>query len=80
MHSRLSPPEDLDAPVRELVADLVHLVGEDVAVDICTDLLEGADPAGYADALPYLAGAPAYAVLDGSWRGYWARTSTRCAI
>lgn len=74
MHPRLSPPEDLDAPVRELVADLAHLLGEAEAVDLCVDLLAGAAPAEHADALPYLAGSPAYAVLDGSWRGYWART------
>lgn len=74
MHPRLPPPEDLDAPVRELVAALVHLVGEDESVEICTDLLGGADPAGRADALPYLAGGSAYALLDGSWRDYWART------
>ena len=74
MDPRLPPPADLDAPVRELVADLAHLVGEADAVDICVDLLVGADPAGHADALPYLAGAPAYALLDGAWRNHWART------
>ena len=74
MQTRLPPPGDLDAPVRELVAELAHLLGEAAAVDLCVDLLAGADPAEHAHALPYLAGSPAYAVLDGSWRDYWART------
>lgn len=74
MHPRLPPPGDLDAPVRELVADLAHLVGEAEAVDICVDLVTGADPARHADALPYLAGAPAFALLDGAWADHWART------
>lgn len=74
MDLRLPPPPDLDAPIRELVADLVHRVGETDAVDICTDLLGGAEPADYAAALPYLAGTPAHALLEGTWRDYWART------
>ncbi len=64
----------MDAPIRELVADLAHKIGEAEAVDICAELLTGAEPAGYASELPYLAGSPAYALLDGTWRDYWART------
>lgn len=74
MDPQLPPPADLDAPVRELVAELAHLLGETEAVDICADLLTGAEPAGYASVLPYLAGTPAYGVLDGTWRDHWART------
>jgi HEAT repeat protein len=74
MDPRLPPPADLDAPVRALVASLAHRVGEAEAVDICADLLAGAEPAGYASVLPYLAGSPAYGLLEGTWREYWART------
>lgn len=44
-----------------------------MAAQHCVDLLGGADPGDFADALPYLGGRPAVSVLDGRLKRYWAR-------
>ena len=72
------PPADLDAPIQELVRELVAQIGEDGVVDACIDLLGGADRGEYLDVLPYLTGhsfAPGAVALDPvRWRPYWVRT------
>jgi HEAT repeat protein len=74
MHPTLPPPADLDAPVRELVAELAYRLGESAAVEECVALLTGEDPHDHAQVLPYLAGRPAHGLLAGTWADYWART------
>lgn len=74
MDPQLPPPDDLDAPIRELVGALAHRVGEREAVAMCTDLLLGAPAAAYPTVLPYLAGWPAHSLLEGRWADYWGRT------
>lgn len=70
---RLPPPPDLKAPPRELVAALrTHLTEADAA-GRCADLLTGADPAGHADLLPYLAGRPGAAYPADGWGEHWPR-------
>ena len=71
--SRLPPPSDLRALPRELVAELRTHLTEAEAADRCAGLLAGADPAGHAELLPYLAGRPGAAYPDGGWADYWPR-------
>ena len=67
-------PRDLDAPPRELLAELARHVGESTASDLCAELLSGADPHDHPNALAYLAGRPAAPFLAGTWGpDYWAR-------
>lgn len=73
MMAELPLPVDLTAPPGVLVADYAARVGELAAVDACVDLLEGADPVGYADVLPHLAGRPGASYFVGGWRDYWPR-------
>jgi HEAT repeat protein len=63
MHPTLPPPADLDAPIRELVAELAYRLGESAAVEECVALLTGEDPHDHAQVL-----------LAGTWADYWART------
>jgi 2'-5' RNA ligase len=69
----LPPPRDVGAPIDVLVAELAARIGARPTVDACAALLSGSDPQEYADLLPYLAGAPAQALLRGEWPLYWAR-------
>ncbi len=74
----LPPPRDIDAPVGELVAELADHLGVRATVDLCVDLLRGADRTSYPDALPYLTGvvfdeqSPIY--YPAQWKDYWVRT------
>lgn len=76
--THLPPPRDLDAPVGDLVAELAGHLGMRATVDLCVDLLEGADRTTYRDAMPYLTGV----VFDEAsprfdparWKDYWVRT------
>ena len=76
--SELPPPRDLEAQVGELVAELTDRLGVRATVDLCVDLLEGADRDDYLDSLPYLTG---LVFEEGSptvdpkhWKDYWVRT------
>jgi len=74
----IAAPRSLEAPIAELVPELVAQVGEDAVVDACIDLLAGADRGGYLDVLPYLTRhsfAPGAAAADPArWPAYWVRT------
>ena len=71
-------PRDLEAPVGDLVLELAVHLGERAVVDLCVDLLEGADRTAYPDAMPYLTGvvfdetSPRY--HPDQWKDYWVRT------
>ncbi len=71
-------PRDPGAPVARLVAELAALLGTRATVDLCCDLLGGADREDHLDVLPYLTGhdwRDGAAVRDpASWRDYWVRT------
>ncbi len=76
--SPLPLPRDLDAPVGELVRELADLLGVRATVDVCVELIEGADRNDHPDVMPYLTGV----VLDeespisypAQWKDYWVRT------
>jgi HEAT repeat protein len=76
--SQLPLPHDLDAPVGELVRELADHLGVRPTVDLCVDLLEGADRTAYPDAMPYLTGvvfdedSPTF--YPSQWKDYWVRT------
>lgn len=76
--SPLPLPHDLEAPVGELVRELADRLGERETVDLCVDLLEGAEGTTYPDAMPYLTGvvfderSPRY--YPAQWKDYWVRT------
>lgn len=74
----LPPPCDVEAPVPELVVELVGHLGVPAAVEICLDLLGGADRHDHVAALPYLTGlsfAPGSPTLDPDrWRDHWVRS------
>ena len=72
-------PRDLEAPVGELVRELAdHLGMQAHGVDLCVDLLEGADRNDHPDAMPYLTGvvfdeeSPIF--YPAQWKDYWVRT------
>jgi hypothetical protein len=71
-------PRDLDEPIGALVRELVEHLGERGAVDVCVDLLRGADRRDHVDALRFLAGrsfdAGDSALDPSSWKDYWVRT------
>ena len=74
----LPAPRVLDAPVGDLVVELAEHLGVDAVVDLCVQLLEGADRADHADAMPYFTG---LVFEKGSpttdpkhWKDYWVRT------
>jgi hypothetical protein len=70
----LPPPQDIAAPPAALLAELDYHVGSATAALCCADLLDGAEPAAYADVLPYLCGRPAAPFLAGTWGpAYWSR-------
>jgi hypothetical protein len=64
--------------VGELVRELAHRLGSRTTVDLCVDLLEGADRTTYPDAMPYLTGvvfevgSPQFDPAQ--WKDYWVRT------
>ncbi|WP_309649950.1 HEAT repeat domain-containing protein [Nocardioides sp.] len=76
--TRLPPPLDLAAPVADLVRELAGHLGTTELVELCVDLLGGADRSQHLDALPYLTGhdwTPGSPVTDPtSWDDYWVRT------
>ncbi len=65
-------------PVAELIADLAARVGVTRFVAVCTDLMAGADRAGYVEELRSLTGhdwRPGDGVLDrDAWADHWVRT------
>ena len=74
----LPPPRDLEAPVGELIAELADHLGVRATVDLCVELLEGADRKDHPDAMPYFTGvvfdedSPIY--YPAQWKDYWVRT------
>jgi hypothetical protein len=72
------PPRDLQAPVGELVAELAEHLGVGATVELCVELIQGADRADHPDAMPYLTGvvfdegSPTY--YPAQWKDYWVRT------
>ena len=74
----LPPPGDRDLPVAVRIRELDTLVGRDRFVEVCVDLLGGADRTSYVPELRYLTG---HSWEDGDpvrdpavWRDYWVRT------
>jgi HEAT repeat protein len=71
-------PRDLEEPVGELVLELAGHLGERATVDLCVELLEGADRNDHPDAMPYLTGvvfdetSPKF--YPSQWKDYWVRT------
>jgi hypothetical protein len=67
-----------DRPVAELVRELDGLVGRDRFVEVCVDLLGGADRTAYVPELRYLTGhgwEEGDPTLDPTvWKDYWVRT------
>jgi HEAT repeats len=76
--STLPPPEPGDRPVASLIQELDGLLGRERFVEVCVDLLEGADRTSYVPELRYLTGhswEPGEPVFDPTvWRDYWVRT------
>jgi len=76
--SDLPPPDDRDLPVATRIRELDALVGRRRFVEVCVDLLAGADRAAYVPELRYLTGHPWEdddPVLDATvWKDYWVRT------
>jgi HEAT repeat protein len=71
---RVPPPRDISASPKILVGELRELVGEPAVVALCLELLHGAPPEGFRDALWYLAAQATPGVLEGGgWQKYWAR-------
>jgi hypothetical protein len=72
----LPPPRDIEAPVGDLVVELAHHLGERGVVDLCVELLEGADARDHRPELAYLTGldfGPAGHELE-AWSAYWPRS------
>jgi hypothetical protein len=76
--SDLRPPEPGDRPIAERIRELDALVGRPRFVDVCVDLLGGADRTSYVAELRYLTGhtwADDDPVRDPAvWKDYWVRT------
>ncbi len=76
--SSLPPPADRERPVAVLIRELDALVGRDRLVEVCVDLLEGAERTAYVPELRYLTGhdwAEGAPVHDSEvWKDYWVRT------
>lgn len=76
--SAVPRPADPDRPVATLVRELDALVGRERFVDVCVDLVGGADRTAYVAELRYLTGHSWEAgdpVFDPEvWKDYWVRT------
>ena len=76
--STLPRPEPGDRPVAARIQELDALVGRARFVEVCVDLLEGADRTAYVPELRYLTGhawEPDDPILDPEvWKDYWVRT------
>ena len=76
--TELPRPEPGERPIAELIRELDALVGRRRFVDVCCDLLCGADRTSYVPELRYLTGHTWDAgdpVLDDTvWKDYWVRT------
>ena len=74
----LPPPRDLEVRVGELIAELADHLGVRATVDLCVELIEGADRKDHPDAMPYFTGvvfdedSPIY--YPAQWKDYWVRT------
>ena len=76
--STLPRPEPGERPVSARIHELDALVGRDRFVEVCVDLLDGADRTSYVPELRYLTGHSWETddpVLDPEvWKDYWVRT------
>lgn len=73
--TRLPPPEPGDRPIAARIQELDALVGRARFVEVCVDLLEGAERASYVPELRYLTGHADDPFLDReAWKDYWVRT------
>jgi HEAT repeats len=73
--SSLPPPEPGERPIATRIQELDALVGRARFVEVCVDLLGGADRAAYPRELLYLTGHSTDALLDrAAWKDYWVRT------
>jgi hypothetical protein len=76
--TELPPPTDGDRPTAARIRELDDLVGRERFVEICCDLLAGADRTSYVAELRYLTGFDGQhrdRFLDeSSWKDYWVRT------
>jgi hypothetical protein len=76
--SNLPPPPPGDRPIGARIQELDALVGRARFVEVCVDLLGGADRTTYVPELRYLTGHPWEAgdlVLDReAWKDHWVRT------
>jgi HEAT repeats len=74
----LPRPSDGDRPIGLRIRELDELIGRARFVEVCCDLLAGADRTSYVPELRYLTGHtwdPGDPVLDESvWKDYWVRT------
>lgn len=71
----LPRPPDPGRPVATLIRELDALVGRERFVDVCIDLLGGADRTAYVPELRYLTGSEHDKFLDReSWKDFWVRT------
>jgi HEAT repeat protein len=74
----LPPPDEPGLPIAERVRRLERLVGRDRYVEVCVDLLTGADRAAYVPELRHLTNHPWDAddpIRDATvWKDYWVRT------
>lgn len=73
--SSVPSPAPGDRPVGAFIQELDGLVGRARFVEICVDLLDGADRAAYVPELRYLTGFSDDHFLDRqAWHDYWVRT------
>jgi hypothetical protein len=74
----LPRPEPGDRPIAQRIRELDALVGRGRLVEVCVDLLGGAERTAYVPELRYLTGhdwEPGDPTLDRSvWKDYWVRT------
>jgi len=72
----LPPPRDIEAHIGDLVVELAHHQGERDVVDLCVELLGGADAHDHLSELAYLTGidfGPGGHDID-TWADYWPRS------
>ena len=76
--TELPPPDGRDVPVATRIRELDALVGRRRFVEVCVDLLAGADRSSYVPELRYLTGRRVERddpILDPAvWKDYWVRT------